>query len=268
MTDNFRNIWGVSLSILAFSFAASTASAQTCSSQPTCEELGYTQTEQYCQSVSAANNILKCPFDMNKVFCIANGENNCEIGSILYEDKQCHASSNLTPIGIVFDTSKKLAIALDRSKLQYATEYLDFNTGFHDAEHECDGAYLNTNDNLDIDSASGKEITPAFISVAKCMGISVPALEYCNSYSTPGTTAGEWFLGNRRELRTLNTNRNKVDTTLTKLGYPKLSNTMLWTSSQQEGDSKEYAWYYLMNEDYDDTNDKQNSLITVPILFY
>ncbi len=65
MTDNCRNIWGVSLSILAFSFAASTASAQTCSSQPTCKELGYVYGASDCKDIPT----LTCPFDSYYKYC-------------------------------------------------------------------------------------------------------------------------------------------------------------------------------------------------------
>lgn len=240
----------------------------TCAEQaPTCAELGYTQTLEYCQSVSAAGNILKCPFDLEKVFCIANGDENCQIGSILYEDKKCHTSSNLTPIGVVFDTSKKLAIALTSSELQYSTEYYIFNNGFHDPDHECDGPNFGG-----IEQVSGKEITYAYIPVAKCLGVSLPAMEYCASYSTPGTSAGDWFLGSKTELAALINNKAAVNATLAKLGLSDIGkkNDYIWTAT--EGDNtvepKELAWIQIVSNDSDDQEDKVNANTVIPVISY
>ena len=65
MTDNVTKIWGVSLSILAFSLAVSTASAQTCGEQPTCESLGYVYGSSDCNGVPT----LTCPFDSYYKYC-------------------------------------------------------------------------------------------------------------------------------------------------------------------------------------------------------
>ncbi|MBO5442454.1 MAG: hypothetical protein J6A33_01550 [Alphaproteobacteria bacterium] len=56
---------GISLSILAFSLAVSTASAQTCGEQPTCESLGYVYGSSDCKNVPT----LTCPFDSYYKYC-------------------------------------------------------------------------------------------------------------------------------------------------------------------------------------------------------
>ncbi len=118
MTDNFRNIWGVSLSILAFSFAASTASAQTCDTPPSCEELGYTMTEAQCVGLKT----LKCPFDKSKISCGTSLSRDeflaqnipLQDGDIVYKDGTWSRPTTALPdkqaIGIVVNASTKLVL--------------------------------------------------------------------------------------------------------------------------------------------------------------
>src|SRR5574344_1091799 len=51
--------------------------AQTCSAQPDCATLGYTQVASDC-----TNKMVKCPFDTSKVTCIEAGANCTDLGFI------------------------------------------------------------------------------------------------------------------------------------------------------------------------------------------
>ena len=108
MTDNVTKIWGVSLSILAFSLAVSTASAQTCGSQPSCSVLGYTHSDDEC----AGQETLKCPFDRELVYCSSPQtltEKTCAVGDTVYSNGKCYQEtpSGLTAKGIVFDAQNR-----------------------------------------------------------------------------------------------------------------------------------------------------------------
>ena len=116
MTDNVTKIWGVSLSILAFSLAVSTASAQTCGSQPSCSVLGYTHSDDEC----AGQETLKCPFDYELVYCNSPQtltEKTCAVGDIVYSNGKCYQEtpSGLTVKGIVFDAQNRKAFVKNAS---------------------------------------------------------------------------------------------------------------------------------------------------------
>ena len=95
--------------VLGLCSAAS--AAINCQTLPSCEELGYAYDASWC----VGQKTLKCPFDQNAIYCTnPYKEIECQIGSVLYEDKKCYTSAprGKSPIGVVFDTSKRLALSL------------------------------------------------------------------------------------------------------------------------------------------------------------
>ena len=77
------------------------AQAATCAVAPTCEQLGYVQSSSDC---AGAKNILKCPFDLSKLYC-SKASAEVKVGSILYGDGSVSDGyeAGKTPIGVVFD---------------------------------------------------------------------------------------------------------------------------------------------------------------------
>ena len=64
MSKRCEKYFGVFLpALIAFVPAAQAA---TCAVAPTCEQLGYVQSSSDC---AGAKNILKCPFDLSKLYC-------------------------------------------------------------------------------------------------------------------------------------------------------------------------------------------------------
>ena len=185
------------------------ANAQNCVNSSRCDELGYTKTTTDC----AGLDTLVCPFDENKVFCVFS-EKSCEVGDILYENKKCYvkAIDGKTAIGIVFDTEKRLAMALDEATLEW-------------------GGY-----GKEIGSAargtSGKSNTAAILAYGETNNIEYPAAEYCNTYSTAGTKAGDWFLPSLEELKLLADNFSGINSLLTVLGKPTIGDEYYWSSSE------------------------------------
>ncbi|MCX4349430.1 MAG: hypothetical protein OSJ76_06585, partial [Alphaproteobacteria bacterium] len=92
------------------------AQATTCAVPPTCKQMGYTMKKADC----GGNPVLRCPFalsDDNQVFCGAAAENTSQvvsIGAIVYGDGTVASGvvTGKTPIGVVFDTANRLAVAL------------------------------------------------------------------------------------------------------------------------------------------------------------
>ena len=213
------------LSILLLS--AVPAQAQTCTSAPSCAALGYDKTSTDCTGQA----MLKCPFDQSKVFCAGTSacgggsgtpdSEGCKAGDILFSDKSCSSVfiTTKTAIGVVLCPVNRLAVALDEKSLEW-------------------GGY-----NKEIGSAargtSGKSNTAAILAYGKANNISYPAAEYCNTYSTAGTKAGDWFLPSLEELKLLSNNFSEINNSLKVLGkvMDDTESGYYWSSSEDNTSS-------------------------------
>lgn len=256
MKTNLKNIFGAGLFALAFSVGATAAAAaESCAVPPSCDSLGYTKTASDCQDMST----LKCPFDTSKVFCVSADElpsSNCAIGDILYSDKTCNANvvASKKPIGVVFDSTNRLAIALNTYSMKWSTEYFDIP-------------------NLSITSPSaaradwqGKGNTATIISYCQTNSKSCPAAEYANSYTTDGTNAGDWYLPAGGELNAIYGNKDVLNTALNKMGGTELPDNNHWSSSE---DSIYYAWSQRFSDGYISYGSKSSDIYYVrPVLAF
>ena len=242
-----RKILLYSSALVLLSCGAEAACIQT----PTCSSLGY-------DSSSSCEGGIKCPFGnawnctasdlSNKITelekqiteIINNGGGssgtttpdytNCTVGAILYSDMTCNTNvvASKTPIGVVFDTTNHLAIALDTKTLQWSIESFD----------------VPTLSNITSESAvtgdwQGKNNTRLVLEYCKTNEKSCPAFEYVNSYKTEGTKAGDWYLPALGELKVIFVNTNVLDSVLGKIGGTKLQPYVHWSSSEN---SSSRAW--------------------------
>ena len=103
------------LSLSAALLASTPVWAINCQVETDCTTLGYTID-------SDAGGCLKCPFG-NKWACSTSGgvSKDCVVGAILNSDMSCSEDvvSGKTPIGVVFESEKRLAIGLNTSKLDW-----------------------------------------------------------------------------------------------------------------------------------------------------
>ena len=151
----------------------------------------------------------------------ATNLSNCEDGDILFSDKSCATGiiPGKTPIGIVFSSTSRLAVALDEKTLEW-------------------GGY-----GKEIGSAargtSGKSNTAAILAYGRANNIKYPAAEYCNKYSITGTKTGDWFLASKGELKLLSDNFSEINTSLKVLGkaMSEDSNIYYWSSSEYTSDN-------------------------------
>ena len=222
------------------------ANAQNCVNSSRCDELGYTKTTADC----AGLDTLVCPFDENKVFCVFS-EKSCEVGDILYENKKCYvkAIDGKTAIGIVFDTEKRLAMALDEATLEW-------------------GGY-----GKEIGSAargtSGKSNTAAILAYGEANNIKYPAAEYCNKYSTSGTKAGDWFLPSMEELESLAANYIVVNEKLmTIAGKTTISEKSSYWSSSELSNYSARRQVPLSGDPYYSDDLKTNVFRVRPVLVF
>ena len=208
------------LSILLLS--ATPVRAQTCTAAPSCAALGYDKTSTDCTGQA----MLKCPFDQSKVFCAGtsacggNGtpdSSGCNEGDFLFADKSCSVVllSGKNPIGIVFSSENRLAVALNERILEWGGHGKEIGSAAQ--------------------GTSGKSNTAAILAYGKANNIEYPAAEYCNSYSTGGTKAGVCFLPSFEELELLSNNFSAINASLKVLGKPTITedeNGYYWSSSE------------------------------------
>ena len=167
-----------------------------------------------------------------KIVTIESGasSSNCTVGAILYSDKSCNANvvASKTPIGVVFDTTNHLAIALDTELKLWSDEYFDVPTlSNYSSPSEV------------IADWQGKNNTRLVLEYCKANGKSCPAFEYVNSYKTEGTLAGDWYLPAAGELHAIYQNKDVLNMALGTIGGTKLPEERHWSSSET---SRRYAW--------------------------
>ena len=199
---------------------SSTAEAG-CIQTPSCSSLGYTST-------TACEGGLKCPWG-NAWFCNVGGGSstpdysNCKIGDILYSDMSCNAKvvASKTPIGVVFDQAKRLAIALDTAEKAWSDKTFSVPTlSIYGSPAAATADW------------QGKNNTRVVLEFWLETGYSCPAFEYVNSYKTEGTKAGDWYLPAAGELNAIYGNKDVLNIALGKIGGTKLGTDLYWSSTQ------------------------------------
>ncbi len=256
-----------------------------CIQTPTCSSLGY-------ESTTSCTGGTKCPFG-NAWNCTASDLSsqiteltnkiseqtnkiteletqiteikkevstaNCLVGDILYSDMTCNSNyvASKTPIGVVFDHSRKLAIGLEQSQQYWS--YPDY--------FDVPGVDNMTNNALAITDLDGKKNTSTILAYCKTKGKSCPAFEYVNSYKTEGTLAGDWYLPALGELNAIYGNMGVLNVALGKIGGTKLSSNHYWSSSEYSSDS---AWplYFGYSISVDYGNKGYTNIYIRPVLAF
>ena len=257
-----------------------------CAVPPTCEELGYVLTEDDCDGRAT----LTCPFDTSKVFCdvsceelgyvhtgiftecLYNGTKvfcpfgsdyfkceggvdtaaQCKIGSILYNDLKCYDKTpeGKTAVAVVFDTSKRLAVSLNRGLK--AVQWGSYGTDIS-ALTNC------TPSNYTTCGTDGKSNTQKIIAV---QGESTSlAAGSCYTSTYGGLAKGSWFLPSMSELKTLYANKTAVNAGITEAGAASTIPTSGYYWSSNEYSSNVALNVYLGNGIVS-SNYKDNSFST------
>lgn len=195
---------------------------QNCATPPSCETLGYTKTAADC----SGKTILKCPFDNNKVYCDDSGGSAYEpkVGDIYYADGTYddHIVKGKKAIGVVGakkDNGKYLVFALENKNIKWSDVEEDVSC-LQNVE-----SWKNSSDK------DGKNNTECLLK----QSYAVPAAEYCGSYKTEGTKAGDWFLPSMEELSILCENISKIEETydLLELDTMNYGNKDTYSSNEQ-----------------------------------
>ena len=217
-----------------------------CTPTPDCASIGYTET-------SCEGDSLKCPFDISKLYCIpcdssfkydCSGDNivggtgsacggkyvscscsgggvfkdgvcpqSCMVGMIYYSDKSCSAEldSNKTAIGVVVKDNELVISQIRNSEMRWSG-----------SSTKVSGITETTDFDVVKQDFNGKANTLAIIATFTSDTVDNNAAINCNSYSTEGTNAGDWYLPAAGELSSYvyggGINYNKINTTMGKLG--------------------------------------------------
>ena len=133
------------------------------------------------------------------------------IGDILYSDKTTSSDivSGKTPIGVVFDTQKKLAVAINHPSdiMVWAREKVDIP-----------GLVNYSDETSALTDFNGYNNTRIIMAHGNTHGYDTPAADFCYNYSTLGTSQGDWYLPAYGELRLMYNNINILNTSLSKIG--------------------------------------------------
>lgn len=226
---------------------ASGVMAEDCKPAPDCTALGFTQNAADC-----SGDALKCPWDLTKAACKAGEEEEgikpvpCAVGSILGNDQLCYEDKlpdGVKPVGIVFDTTKQLAIALTNIKADGSPGYeqMPWNNT------TCDIINLeNCKDNMNVHTCA----IEGWDNTNDMVGSSCEANEIYNAVRSYGSMLGsngtcnkifcmDWFLPSVSEMLTIAKNSAIIQQGILKAGGQPMMMTMHWSSNEYSADE---AW--------------------------
>lgn len=200
-----------------------------CTATPDCAELGYTMTTSDCKNLQMA----VCPTDSTKVFCkkplteASSGSSTaktispvtCAVGTIIGGNGSCYATElpeGVLPVGVVFDTSNRLAVAITDIKADGTPgrEYVvwatveKYDTAIADCQYD--------SETLSPDSCATDGRANTDVMLKATGGGTYEAAQAVNKYEPEGCTAPfckktKWFIPSLKEWRTLYKQNTKVE---------------------------------------------------------
>jgi len=246
---------GAALMMAAFSF--NEAQATSCAVPPTCAQLGYVLKADDCKGFY----MMRCPFaltDDNQVFCHHALKRELVTGKILYGDGTVSKEliSGKTPIGVVFDETNRLAVALtdvkkDGSAGSEGMLWAGGKTRYDIPNLENCAMRGSGSTEFDLTALisctpDGRANTDKILACGDACG-GTPAATACNLYKPSGCSAafcgqGKWFLPSMKEFSKIFETKAVIDDTLTFLqeyGATKFSSSY-WGSNER---SESEAWW-------------------------
>ena len=230
--------------VLGAFFSTSAIAALNCTASPDCASLGYTMTAADCtDGIKVA-----CPTNTSKVFCKTVQPVTCIVGSILGGDQFCYKDKlpdGVKPVGIVFDTDNKLAVALtdinSSSAMYWSTSYYDIP-----ALGNCTSSTDLTTCGVD-----GRANTMNIWLCGSSCGLT-PAAGATKSYEPSGCSKDfckktKWFLPSMRDLITLYSVKSYINASLNLIasyGGKALKENDYWSSTEYSGNN---AWGLAMD---------------------
>ncbi len=228
------------------------ANATDCVATPDCASLGYTKNATDCKDKVA----VKCPTDNTKVFCKDEVAVQAPL-PILYGDgtvtKELVAGK--TPIGVVFDTANRLAVALTDVKKDgtAGSETMEWSSNFCDTPglQNCTATEIPYGTNLTpITCGVDGRLNTNAILASSCNGTTYAATA-TNNYQPTGCAKdfckkSKWFLPSIRDLQNIYLQKTQIDASLTLLksnGATDIGTKYYWSSTETNNN---YVWLFDM----------------------
>ena len=223
---------------------ASGVMAEDCKPVPDCTALGFTQKAADCSGAA-----LKCPWDLTKAACKAGEEGGegikpvpCAVGSILGNDQLCYEKKvpdGVRAVGVIFDTTKQLAIALTNIKIDGSpgTEQMPWS------KSTCDIAGLeNCTDAMNVHACAieGWDNTNDMTNACGETSEIVNAVRtYGNILACGAIFCADWFLPSISEMLTIAKNSAVIQQGIIAAGGQPMIKTLHWSSNEYSADK---AW--------------------------
>ncbi len=241
-----------------------------CTPAPDCASIGYTET-------SCEGGFVRCPFNINKLLCIpcdssykytCSGDNmtggtgtacggkyascecsgsyiwsgsaceekpDCTVGMIYYSDKSCSSTydSSKTAIGIVVKDNALVLSQKASSTMYWSDAYTDTSLTNYSSSTDAKTDF------------NGKSNTAVIVAAHPSETSSNNAAIYCNTYSTAGTSAGDWYLPAAGELYSyVYGNYSTINPIAITLSWDYFGGYYFWSSSEISGG---LAWAVLFS---------------------
>ena len=276
MNKNCKLMMGAMLALASFSYG-NVAFATSCAIPPTCEQLGYKMKVDEC----GESPILRCPFalsDNDQVYCPETvASQNVSISAILYGDGTVTKEilSGKTPIGIVFDETNRLALALTDVKKDGSagSETMYWSSSYCDVSGLTNCVYNDGDTAVDSCGVDGRANTTAILATnGGCSGTTYAA-NAVNAYNPSGCSAdfckkNQWFLPSMRDLAKIYANKSVINASLSLLnsfGAKTLTENYYWSSTEYDN---RFAWRFDMSYGYRYYYGKGSSLFVRPVLAF
>ncbi|MBO5443325.1 MAG: hypothetical protein J6A33_06015, partial [Alphaproteobacteria bacterium] len=197
--------------------------------QPTCDNGGYLDAQPAGQTCTPITY-----YDRN---CF---QNDCKASElplpVLYSDKTVSNSiiSGKTPIGIVLDKTKNLAIALQMTDGSGAASWGPTNNDIPSLQ--------NYTQDPSSDSVSGKTLTDNALQQTSLLKNTGSIFYKAYNYQTEGTNKGDWFIPSASELKKLVSNSTAITNTIKQITgktYGNPQNVIFWASNEYDNGN---AW--------------------------
>lgn len=193
------------------------------------------------------------------------------VGDILYSDMTTSSEiiSGKTPIGVVFNGEKRLAIGLHQFTHGHQFEYGTSSSQW--IETQIDIPQL-TNKPQETDALAdwnGKDNTQKVVAYCNSAKLKCPAFDYINSYTTEGTVAGDWYIPALGEINDMCEKISILNPRLQLVGGDVIDMGGQWSSTEK---NQYTAWAPFVNEDGTYTNNSYHTKnwvrSTIPVINY
>ena len=147
---------------------------------------------------------------------------------IYYSDKSCSSNydSSKTAIGVVVKDNE-LVLSQKKSSMYWSYAYTDTSLTNYTSSTDAKTDF------------NGKSNTAVIVAAHPSETASNNAAIYCNTYTTAGTSAGDWYLPAAGELYSyVYGNYSAINTAMTAIGWT-FGSAYFWSSSERSND---LAW--------------------------